>query len=90
MPGPGDWRVVCDASGFDCWASETVLQWNGLRVLHRFAEQRHPQDMLKAVPDRQAVPWTRPVQPIRSVSPFIEDSNGFSLSDSNSSILMEN
>ena len=60
---PGDYRVVCDRSGFDCWASETVIEWNGLRVLARFSEQRHPQDFVRAVPDNQTVPNPRPVQP---------------------------
>lgn len=60
---PGDYRVVCDRSGFNCWASETVIEWNGLRVLERFSEQRHPQDFIKAVPDNQTVPNPRPVQP---------------------------
>lgn len=41
---PGDFRVICDLSGFKCWASDTVIQWNGLRVLRRFADVRNPQD----------------------------------------------
>jgi hypothetical protein len=58
-----DWKVVCDRSGFECMASETVLTWDGLRVLKRFAEPRHPQDFLKGVKDNPSVPWTRPEQP---------------------------
>lgn len=57
---PGDYRVICDASGFKCWASDTVIQWNGLRVLRRFAEQRHPQDLLRSVKDNPSVPNPRP------------------------------
>lgn len=59
----GDFRVVCDRSGFDCWASETIIEWTGLRVLKRFAEERHPQDFVRAVKDDQTVPNPRPVQP---------------------------
>ena len=55
-----DWRVICDRSGFKCWASETVLEWNGLRVLKRFAEARHPQDFVRGVKDDPSVPWARP------------------------------
>lgn len=59
----GDWRFVCDISGFDGWASDSVIQWNGLRVLKRFAEERQPQDFVKAVRDDQTVSNPRPVQP---------------------------
>lgn len=59
----GDWRFVCDISGFDGWASDSVIQWNGLRVLKRFAEDRQPQDFVKAVRDDQTVRNPRPVQP---------------------------
>ena len=57
----GDHRVICDRSGFKCWASETVVEWNGLRVHRRFADAtRHPQDFVRAVPDNQLVPNPRP------------------------------
>lgn len=59
----GDWRVICDASGFKCWASETALTWDGKRVLRRFLGeegQRHPQDLVRGKPDDQRVAWTRP------------------------------
>lgn len=59
----GDWRVICDASGFKCWASETVLTWDNKRVLRRFVGEeavRHPQDLVRGRPDNQGVPWTRP------------------------------
>lgn len=60
----GDYRVVCDYSGMNCWASETVQTWNGYRVHRRFVgqeQQRHPQDLVRGKPDNQSVPWTRPV-----------------------------
>lgn len=59
----GDWRVICDASGFEVWASETAKTWDDRRVLRRFVGEetsRHPQDLLKGIPDDQTVPWTRP------------------------------
>lgn len=58
----GDWNTVCDLSGFKCKASETVLRWDGLRVLRRFSEERHPQDFVRGVRDNPSVPWTRPEQ----------------------------
>lgn len=57
----GDYRVICDRSGFKCWASETVLEdRTGLRVLRRFADPRHPQDDRRAIPDDTSVPDARP------------------------------
>lgn len=50
-----DYLVLCDASGFKVWASETVMQWNGLRVHRRFADTRNPQDFVRAVRDDQSV-----------------------------------
>lgn len=56
----GDFRVICDASGFKAWASETVIQWDGKRVLRRFADERHPQDFRRAIKDDTSVPNPRP------------------------------
>ncbi len=58
----GDWNTICDISGFKCKASETVLRWDGLRVLARFSEERQPQDFVRGVRDNPAVPWVRPEQ----------------------------
>lgn len=57
---PGDWLVICEASGFKVWASETVLQWDGARVHRRFVDKRNPQDLLKGRKDNQTVPFSRP------------------------------
>lgn len=56
----GSWNVICDISGFKVKASETVLRWDGLRVIKRFCEERQPQDFVRGVPDDPTVPWTRP------------------------------
>lgn len=58
---PGDHLVICDRSGFKVWASETIVEWNGLRVARRFADlSRHPQDSVKGVKDDPSVPNPRP------------------------------
>lgn len=60
---PGDFRVICDYSGFKCWASETAMTWNGYRVLRRFlgAEaSRHPQELVRGVTDDPSVRNPRP------------------------------
>jgi hypothetical protein len=54
----GDHKVVCDFSGFVCWASETVMTWNKLRVHRRFVgeeQSRHPQEFVRARADNQSV-----------------------------------
>jgi hypothetical protein len=63
MSGTGDAWAICDRSGFKVRMSETVREWTGLRVARRFAETRHPQDQVRAVPDRQGVPDARPEPP---------------------------
>jgi hypothetical protein len=60
---PGDWKFVCDLSGFVGWASDSVLTWDNKRVLRRFVgeeAQRHPQDFVRVTPDKETVPWSRP------------------------------
>lgn len=60
---PGDWKFVCDLSGFVGWASESVKTWDGKRVLRRFVgeeQHRHPQESVRGRPDHQSVPWSRP------------------------------
>lgn len=58
---PGDWRFKCAFSGFDGWASESVVdERTGLRVLRRFADERHPQDYATGVSDDPSVPWAQP------------------------------
>lgn len=54
----GDWNVIEDIGGRKVRASQTVLRWDGMRVLKKDYEERHPQDRVRAVPDDQSVPWT--------------------------------
>ena len=56
----GDHLVVDDRSGFTCWASETQREWNGALVHKRRWEARHPQDLVRGVPDRLRVEPSRP------------------------------
>lgn len=55
----GDYNVICDRTGFKVKASQTRKEWNGLRVLNRVWEPRHPQDFLTSKADHQAVPDPR-------------------------------
>ena len=54
----GDWNVIDDITGLQHKASELTRQWDGLMVAN--PEERHPQDFLRAKPDKIRVPWTRP------------------------------
>ena len=57
----GDWNALCDVCGFKFKASELKRRWDGYMVCDADYEQRHPQDLIRLKPDRQAVPWARPV-----------------------------
>lgn len=60
---PGNWNAICDVCAQKYKASELKKRWDGLMVCPNDWEARHPQDFLRAVPDRQAVPWSRPQTP---------------------------
>lgn len=60
---PGNWNAICDVCAQKYKAGEMRKRWDGLMVCPNDWEPRHPQDFLRAVPDRQAVPWNRPQTP---------------------------
>ena len=60
---PGDWNAICDVCAQKYKSSQMKKRWDGLMVCPNDWEPRHPQDFLRAVPDRQAVPWSRPETP---------------------------
>lgn len=59
----GQWNFVCDVCGQKYKSGDGKKRWDGLMVCPNDWEPRHPQDFLRAVPDRQAVPWSRPETP---------------------------
>lgn len=50
---PGDHWVQCQRSGKIIRASEARREWTGLIVCKEYWEPRHPQDFVRARPDRQ-------------------------------------
>lgn len=56
----GSWNVLCDACGKKYKADMLQKQWNELMVCSNCFEIRHPIDFLKAPPNSDPVPWTRP------------------------------
>lgn len=59
----GEWNAICDVCAQKYKSGEMKKRWDGLMVCPNDWEPRHPQDFLRAVPDRQAVPWSRPETP---------------------------
>lgn len=61
---PGDYRVICDRSGFKVWASETVIEAKtGARVLARFADKQNPADFPVHIRETNNVTNARTEQP---------------------------
>ena len=58
----GDYRVICDYSGFKVWASECRMTWDGYFVHQKYWEPRNQQDFVRGRVDRQTVSPTRPEQ----------------------------
>ena len=57
---PGDYYVTCDKSGYKVPASQTVMEWTGMRVWRKYYEPRHPQDLLPPPQPTRAVRDARP------------------------------
>lgn len=56
----GDHLVVCDRTGFTRYASEMRREWDGLLVWKRVLFSRHPQDLIRGLPDDARVENARP------------------------------
>ena len=54
------YSVQCDRSGFRASASDCVLQWNGVYVIAKYAENRNAQEFIQVPKDDIAVPIARP------------------------------
>ena len=57
----GSWYRVDDRTGFPQRAERTRKEWTGAIVDEARWESRQPQDLVKGVPDIQAVPDPRPL-----------------------------
>src|SRR5258706_8408125 len=56
----GKYNTICDVCGFKFKDTDLRKRWDGLMVCERDWEQRHPQELLRPVPDQTKLPWTRP------------------------------
>lgn len=58
----GDFWRICDSCGFKMRQSQTAKRWDGLIVCRATCfEDRHPQEFVQGIADRQAVTDPRPV-----------------------------
>ena len=60
---------ICDRCGFEHPLDQLRREWTGLRVCNDCWEPRHPQEFVRGVPDRQAVPNPRPDPPPVYIDP---------------------
>lgn len=56
----GDHLRVCDRCGFTIYHSESKKEWTGAIVCAPCWDPRHPQDLVRAKADNQAVKDARP------------------------------
>jgi len=56
----GKYNTICDVCGFKFKDTDLRKRWDGLMVCERDWEQRHPQELLRPIPDQVKLPWTRP------------------------------
>ena len=57
---PGDYNIICRRTGFKVKASWARKEWTGQTVRSQSWEARHPQDLIRSIPDRQDVPDPNP------------------------------
>lgn len=76
---PGSHNKICDRTGFKIKAEDARQEWTKAIVRKQSWEPRHPQDLIRSVPDRQAVPNARsePIDQFLAVNEVkAEDLNG--------------
>lgn len=69
----GLWNALCDVCGFKRKSSELTERWDGMMVCRPSVkagcwETRHPQELIRPIPDQLPLPWTRPEPPDRFIS----------------------
>ncbi len=60
---PGDYNQIDDRTGFKVKASWTRKEWTGSITRTKSWEERHPQDLIRSVLDRQDIDDPNPEQP---------------------------
>ena len=52
---PGSYNQICDRTGFKIKDTWSRREWTGSTVRTQSWEERHPQDLIRSIPDRQDV-----------------------------------
>lgn len=65
---PGQHKKICDRTGFAVYSDDVKKEWNGKIVRKKSWEKRHPQDLVRAVPESPGVPDARPRPEYRFVA----------------------
>ncbi len=61
---PGSYNQICDRTGFKVKSTWTKREWTGQTVRTKSWEERHPQDLIRSVLDRQDVDDPNPEPPL--------------------------
>lgn len=56
---PWGWKAVCDICGIVYRGHELRKRWDNMMCCPADMEQRHPQDFIKGLADRQVPPFVR-------------------------------
>lgn len=56
----GGQNVICDRCGFKFKSEELKKEWQGFMVCEICFEPRHPQDLIRSVPEQTKRPYYRP------------------------------
>ncbi len=56
----GRHKFICDVDGFQYYSEDKVQRWDGAIVHKMNTEQRHPQDLIKAVREDTSIKDPRP------------------------------
>lgn len=56
----GSSNAICDRCGRKFKREELTETWDGLMVCREDWETKHPQLMVRPLPDQNKLPWTRP------------------------------
>ena len=77
----GEWNALCDVCGFKRKSGQLTERWDGLMVCRPTVkagcwEMRHPQDLIRPIPDQPKLPWTRPEPQDQYISVTFADTLG--------------
>lgn len=83
-------RAIDPISGFEVPHSELVKQWDGDYVARRFADVRHPQDYVRARPERIVLRNARPEPPERAAAlPILWEDGSYMTEEDGTALLDE-